>query len=156
LVASVGPEGAGGKEESVVGRGELTDAAWDKLQPLLPGNRHRGGQWRDHRQVINGISWKCRTGAPWQDVPQRYGPWTTLHDRLVRWRRDGTWDRLLADVQTSADAVGELEWVGSVDATVNRAHQHAAGAPSACHGRAASRKGGWRPRSKALGRWRGG
>jgi transposase len=112
----------------VVGRGELTDAAWARIAPLLPGNTRRGGQWRDHRQVINGIIWKYRTGAPWRDVPARYGPWTTLHDRLVRWRRDGTWDRLLAYAQTRSDAVGELEWIASVDATINRAHQHAAGA----------------------------
>jgi transposase len=129
LVASGGPEtvlvGEGGW---VVGRGELTDAAWARIAPLLPGNTRRGGQWRDHRQVINGIIWKYRTGAPWRDVPARYGPWTTLHDRLVRWRRDGTWDRLLAYAQTRSDAVGELEWIASVDATVNRAHQHAAGA----------------------------
>ena len=54
-----------------------------------------GGQWRDHRQVVNGIIWKYRTGALWRDVPARYG-WTTSPDRLVRWRRDGTWERLLA------------------------------------------------------------
>jgi transposase len=112
----------------MVGRGELTDAAWKQIQPLLPGNGRRGGQWRDHRQVINGIIWKYRTGAPWRDVPAHYGPWQTLHDRLVRWRRDGTWERLLAHAQTKSDAVGELEWVVSVDATISRVHQHAAGA----------------------------
>jgi transposase len=76
----------------------------------------------------------------WRDIPERYGPWSTCHERFVRWRRDGTWDRLLAHVQTKSDAVGELEWMISVDATINRAHQHAAGArhqPSA-----ADRKGG--------------
>jgi transposase len=112
----------------MVGRGELTDQAWKQIEPLLPPNGRRGGQWRDHRTVINGIIWKYRTGAPWRDVPDRYGPWTTLHDRLVRWRRDGTWDRLLAHAQTKRDAVGELVWVISMDATINRAHQHAAGA----------------------------
>jgi transposase len=129
----------------MVGRGELTDRAWAQIQPLLPGNGRRGGQWRDHRQVINGIIWKYRTGAPWRDVPARYGSWKTLHDRLVRWRRDGTWDRLLAYAQTKSDAVGELEWVVSVDATINRAHQHAAGAQAVGEGRAAG-KGGRRPR----------
>jgi transposase len=61
-------------------------------------------------------------------VPARYGPWTTCHDRFVRWRRDGTWDRLLAHAQTQSDAVGALDWTVSVGATINRAHQHAAGA----------------------------
>jgi transposase len=112
----------------VVGRGELTDTAWTQLVPLLPGNQHRGGRWRDHRTVINGILWKLRTGAPWRDLPERYGPWQTCYDRFVRWRRDGTWDRLLAHAQTRSDAVGELEWIVSVDSTSVRAHQHAAGA----------------------------
>ena len=112
----------------MVGRGELTDKAWAQLAPLLPGNQRRGGRWRDHRTVINGISWKLRTGAPWRDLPERYGPWQTCYDRFVRWRRDDTWDRLLAHVQTKSDAVGELEWVVCVDASSVRAHQHAAGA----------------------------
>ncbi len=112
----------------MVGRGNLTDAAWARLAPLLPANGQRGGQWRDHRPVINGILWKLRTGAGWRDLPERYGPWQTCADRLARWRRDGTWDRLLARVQTAADAAGEVEWEVSVDSTVARAHQHAAGA----------------------------
>jgi transposase len=100
-----------------VGRGELTDKAWAQIQPLLPAGGRPGGRWSDHRTVINGILWKLRTGAPWRDLPERYGPWTTCHDRYVRWQRDGT-----------SDAVGEVEWVVSVDASVIRAHQHAAGA----------------------------
>ena len=88
-----------------VGRGELTDKAWAQIQPLLPVVGRPGGRWSDHRMVINGILWKLRTGAPWRDLPERYGPWTTCYDRLVRWRRDGTWDRLLAHVQTKSDAV---------------------------------------------------
>ncbi len=71
-------------------RGELTDGAWAQLRPLLPRNGRWGGQWRDHRQVINGILWRLRVGAPWRDVPARYGPWQTCYDRFVRWRRDGT------------------------------------------------------------------
>jgi transposase len=112
----------------MVGRGEITDKAWERMAPLLPENGQRGGQWQDHRKVVNGILWKLRTGAPWRDLPERYGPWQTCYDRLVRWRRDGIWDRLLEHVQTKADAVGEVEWVVSVDSSVVRAHQHAAGA----------------------------
>lgn len=110
------------------GRGELTDAAWAVIAPQLPGNGTRGKQWKDHRTVINGILWKLRTGAPWRDLPERYGPWQSVYDRFVRWRRDGTWDRLLAHVQTKSDAVGEVEWEVSIDSTSIRAHQHAAGA----------------------------
>jgi transposase len=57
--------------------------------------------------VINGILWKLRTGTPWRDLPERYGPWQTVYDRFARWRRDGTWDRLLTRAQTKSYAVGE-------------------------------------------------
>jgi transposase len=89
---------------------------------------HRGGQWHEHRPIINGILWRLRTGAPWRDLPARYGRWRTCYDRFVRWRRDGTWDRLFTRVQTRSDAVGSLDWVVTVDSTSVRAHQHAAGA----------------------------
>jgi transposase len=113
----------------MVGRGELIETAWATIEPLLPANGGRGQQWRDHRQIINGILWKLRTGAPWRDVPDRYGPWRTVYARFVRWQQDGTWDRLLAHVQTTSDAVGEVVWEVSIDSSVVRAHQHAAGAP---------------------------
>ena len=113
----------------MVERGELTDAAWRVIAPLLPRSAgRRGGQWRDHRTVINGILWKLRTGAPWRDLPERYGPWQTCADRLYRWRRDGTWDRMLAQAQTRSDAAGEVVWKVSVDSSIARAHQHASGA----------------------------
>ncbi len=111
----------------MVGRGELADKAWTRIAPLLPASG-RGGQWRDHRQVLNGILWKLRTGAPWRDLPGRYGPWKTAHERLRKWTMDGTWERILAEVVVKGDAVGEVEWIISVDSTVVRAHQHAAGA----------------------------
>lgn len=112
----------------MVGRGELTDTAWAQIEPLLPTGRKRGGQWRDHRQVINGILWKIRTGAPWRDLPERYGSWKTAHERLRRWTADGTWDRILDEVVVKDDAVGNVEWVFSIDSSAVRAHQHAAGA----------------------------
>jgi transposase len=114
----------------MVGPAEIADAAWERISPLLPENGKPGGRWRDHRAVLNGILWRLRTGAPWRDLPSRYGPWQTCYDRFVRWRRDGTWERLLSDVQTKSDAVGKLEWLVSVDSTVVRAHQHASGARS--------------------------
>ena len=112
----------------MVRRHELTDAAWARIGPLLPRDPRRGQKWRDHRSILNGILWKLSTGVPWRDVPARYGPWQTLHARLLRWERDGTWAQLLALVQQHSDAVGEVAWEVSVDSTVVRAHQHAAGA----------------------------
>jgi transposase len=108
----------------MVRRDELTDQAWKTLQPLLPPPRglgRQGGRWADHRKVLNGILWRLRTGAPWRDIPERYGPWSTCYDRFCRWRRDGTWDRLLAHLQTRSDAIGEVVWEISVDSTINRA-----------------------------------
>jgi transposase len=112
----------------VVGRGELTDRAWAVIEPLLPPVSGGGRRWRDHRQVINAILWKLRTGAPWRDLPERYGPWKSAHERLRLWTKDGTWARILDEVIVKDDSVGDVEWVISVDSSVVRAHQHAAGA----------------------------
>ena len=109
------------------GRGELTDGAWGRIGALLPANGKRGRQWGEHRKGINGIPWGLRTGAPRRDMPGRYGPWQTCYDRLVRWRRDGTWEKLLEHVQTKSDAVGEIEWAVIIDSTTAGVHQHAAG-----------------------------
>ena len=79
--------------------------------------------------MINGILWVLRTGAPWRDLPERYGSWHTCHDRLLRWRRGGVWERVLQQLQGRADAAGEIDWeVSFVDSSIARAHQHAAGA----------------------------
>jgi transposase len=134
----------------MVGRGELTDKAWDWIEPLLPKNGRRGKQWQDHRRVINGILWKLRTGAPWRDLPERYGPWQTCYDRFARWRRDGTWDRLLAHAQTESDAIGEVVWEVSVDSTIARAHQHAAGAHRAPN-REDAKRGSSTPKTRRSG-----
>ncbi|SEB59866.1 Putative transposase of IS4/5 family [Streptomyces sp. PAN_FS17] len=71
---------------------------------------------------------RLRTGAPWRDLPERCGPWQTVYERFARWEPDGTWARLLEQVQVRDDAVGVVEWTVSIDSTINRAHQHAAGA----------------------------
>ena len=106
----------------------MTDKAWAVIAPLLPPQQGGGRRWRDHRQVINAILWKLRTGAPWRDLPERYGPWKTAHERLRLWTKDGTWEKILDRVIVKDDAVGDLEWIISVDSSVVRAHQHSAGA----------------------------
>ncbi len=113
-----------------VGRGDLTDPQWQQIEPLLPAQKPRIGRpSKDHRTIINGILWVLRTGAPWRDLPEGYGPWPTVASRFYRWRKKGLWEGLLSDLQQEADAAGELEWeVHYVDGTIVRAHQHAAGA----------------------------
>lgn len=113
-----------------MGRGDLTDQEWQQLEPLLPVLRPKTGRPnKDHRTIINGILWVLRTGAPWRDLPERYGPWRTVASRFYRWRRDGQWDRLLRAVQRQANIQGKVNWeLHYVDGTMVRAHQHAAGA----------------------------
>jgi transposase len=98
----------------------------------------RSGRWGNRRRVINGILWRMRTGAPWRDVPERYGPWKTCYERYRRWAQDGTWAQVKLQVIARAEANGEIDWDAQVDSTVVRAHQHAAGA----------RKGGSAPRNR--------
>ena len=112
----------------------MTDAEYAVLEPGLPDRGpQRGGRWADHRLVIDGIRWRTRTGAPWRDLPARYGPWPTVYSRHRRWSADGTWAGLLDRLRAEADRdAGALDaagaWVVSVDSTVVRAHADAAGA----------------------------
>ena len=111
-------------------RHELTDAQWERLSPLLPPQRPKTGRpAKDHRRVVNAILWRLRTGAPWRDVPERYGAWQTVYSRFRRWQRAGVWERVLAALQAEGDAAGTLDWsLHFIDGTTVRAHQHAAGA----------------------------
>jgi transposase len=89
---------------AVVRRGELTDRAWARIEPLLPVVDEHGRPWQAHRQVINGILWHVRTEASWQDLPERYGPWQTCHERFKRWE----------EVQVKDDSVGQVEMTVSI------------------------------------------
>src|ERR687894_1069670 len=90
---------------------ELTDGQWERLRPLIPPQTPATGRpAKDHRTVVNGILWRLKTGAPWRDLPERYGPWQTVYARFRRWQQAGVWDRVLAALQAAADARGELDW----------------------------------------------
>lgn len=101
-------------------RFDLTDFEWSIVQPLLP-NKPRGVPRVDDRRVINGILWRFRTGSPWADVPERYGPYTTCYNRFVRWRKAGVWDQVLHEVAKAFD--GDIVMI---DSSCVRVHQHAA------------------------------
>jgi transposase len=102
------------------GRYDLTEFEWSVIQPLLP-NKPRGVPRADDRRVLNGIFWVLRTGAPWRDLPERYGPYTTCYNRLNRWRKAGHWDRLMDAITEAYD--GDIQMI---DSSVVRVHQHAA------------------------------
>ena len=78
--------------------------------------------------LVEAIIWRFRTGSPWRDLPGRFGPWQTVWYRFDRWSKDSTFDKILKELQGHAQAAGEIDWTVSVDSTVARAHQHAAGA----------------------------
>ena len=101
-------------------RHELTEFEWKIIEPLLP-NKPRGVPRVNDRRVLNGILWRFRTGSPWRDIPERYGPSTTCYNRFVRWRKAGVWDRILDAVSAAYD--GDLIMI---DSSCVRVHQHGA------------------------------
>ncbi|MFB6872303.1 IS5 family transposase [Streptomyces sp. NPDC056323] len=141
-----------------MGRGDLTNGQWARLEPLLPqGIKPGRPQVWTRRQLIDGIRWRTRTGAPWRDVPERYGPWDRVYDLFRRWQRDGIWARIVTRLQAEADAKGLIAWDVNVDSTVCRAHQHAAGAAKKGTSRRSHQAGSSSSRpNHGLGRSRGG
>ena len=109
-------------------RHELTDEQWELIHHLLPKNDGAGRPWKDHRAVLNGMFWILNTGAPWRDLPERYGPWQTIYDRFRRWQADGTFDQILETLQIRLDENGYIDWdLWCVDGSSVRAHKSAAG-----------------------------
>src|ERR671913_633133 len=109
-------------------RHSLTDREWDLLAPLLPRRARTGRPPKEHRTIIDALLWLAKTGAPWRDLPERFGPWRTVATRFYRWTRSGLWQRLLAELRRLADAAGQIDWeVHMVDGTNIRAHRCAAG-----------------------------
>jgi transposase len=101
-------------------RYELTDFEWAAIRPMLP-NKTRGVPRVDDRRVLNGICWVLRSGAPWRDLPNCYGPCTTCYNRFVRWRRAGVWARIMDALTAAHDAAVQM-----IDTSIVRVHQHAA------------------------------
>jgi transposase len=101
-------------------RYDLSDFEWRAIEPLLP-NKPRGVPRVDDRRVLNGIFWVLRSGAPWRDLPERYGPHTTAYNRFRRWNKAGVWDRLMTAI--SEKHGGNLRMI---DGTSVRVHHSAA------------------------------
>ena len=109
-------------------RHDLSDAERARLEPLLPGQPRQGHRWNDHRVVTGGIFFRTRTGCPWRDLPERSGNWKTVYNRHRRWSGDGTWEMILGRLRAGCDEAEGQGRTVAADATVVRAHQHAAGA----------------------------
>jgi transposase len=113
-------------------RYELSDEQWARVEPLMPDRTHRGKAghpFHDHRPVVNGILWILHTGAPWRDLPERYGPWKTVWHRFNAWREDGTWVRIVTSLLDELDDQGLIDHdLWCIDGSVIRASRAAAGA----------------------------
>lgn len=109
-------------------RYELTDEEWNLLKGLFPTQK-RGGKWNDHRITLNGMLWILRSGAPWRDLPERYGKWKSVYHRFNRWRGEGLFDRILKALRIRLDRQGKIDWdLWLVDGSNVRASRAAAGA----------------------------
>jgi len=113
-------------------RYELTDQQWGRIEPMLPDRFHHGKAghpFKGHRPLVNGILWILHTGAPWRDLPVRYGPWKTVSDRFYRWREDGTLTRIVTSLLDESDDKGFLDHdLWCIDGSNVRASRAAAGA----------------------------
>lgn len=137
-------------------RHALTDAQWARLRHLLPQRRPGcpGAKPKDTRLMIDGALWIARTGAPWRDLPDWFGPWQTVYDRFNRWRKDGTWARILAELLVEHEQADRLdEGLYCIDASVMRAHKAAAGAGKKIHPEQSGRSGGPCPGPVQGGLW---
>jgi transposase len=108
------------KLEPRIMRYELSDYEWAAVRPFLP-NKPRGVPRVNDRRVLNGIFWVLRSGAPWRDLPETFGPYTTCYNRFVRWGRAGVWDQIMDALAATHDAAVQM-----IDTSVVRVHQHGA------------------------------
>jgi transposase len=108
------------KLEPRIMRYELTDYEWTAIKPFLP-NKPRGVPRVNTRRVLNGIFWVLRSGAPWRDLPETFGPYTTCYNRFVRWGRAGVWDQIMDALAAMHDAAVQM-----IDTSIVRVHQHGA------------------------------
>jgi transposase len=114
------------QEGGLMKRHAVTDDGWKKVEDLFPANGKRGGQWKDHRLMLDAMLWILKTGVPWRDLPERFGPWNSVYDRFSLWTKQGLWGQILDRLGSEGDPAG-LDWtLVCIDGTLIRAHRHAA------------------------------
>jgi len=116
-------------ESWTVLRDVISDEAWAVIGPLFPTAKSTGRPPVDRRTAVEAMAWRFRTGAPWRDVPERFGNWNTIYKNFNRWSEQGVWARVLEKTQSLAQQSGDLDWVASIDSTIVRVHQHGATLP---------------------------
>ena len=128
-------------------RYELNDGQWERIAEMLPGKKSDPGRTAvDNRLFVNGVLWILRSGAQWDELPERYGKWKSVHDRLCRWRSNGTFDRILTALRVRLDKQGKIDWdLWLVDGSNVRASRVAAGARQ--------KKGGEAPSNPTTTHW---
>lgn len=110
-------------------RHEPNDYQWDLIKDFFPPERGKGRPFRSHRVIVNAIFYILCTGAPWRDLPERYGPWQTAYNRFNRWRKEGLVEKILRELQIMMDNAGLIDWqLWCIDGSNIRAHASAAGA----------------------------
>ena len=125
-------------------RHEVSEAEWARIEPFVPARKTKGTFYRNHRAVLDGMLYRHAIGCPRRDLPERYGPWSTVHSRFRRWTREALSDRILRALQRDLDAAGQIDWrMWCIDGSHVRAHCVAAGA-------------GGKPPSPSRGTHRGG
>jgi len=103
-------------------RHRLTDDQWELIEDIFPSPAGTGRPPADPRDVMDGILWILRTGAPWRDLPEELGKRSTVHDHFTNWNEDGTLGEILSRLQAAHVDVGEIdEQLWCVDGTVVRA-----------------------------------
>ena len=111
-------------------RHEVSDPEWVFLEPLLPKSKAKTGRpARDLRVMVNGAMWILSTGAPWRDLPERFGPWQTVYHHFTQWRDSGVLDAILHALHVRLDKNGYIDWdLWHIDGASVRATRAAAGA----------------------------
>jgi transposase len=113
----------------IMKRHALAEKQWNRIKDFFPTNGNRGSQWKDHRLMVDGMIWVLKTGAPWRDLPDRFGPWKTVYERFRLWSQLGLWQKIISELQADFEADGNIEWeLFCIDGSSIRAHKSAAGA----------------------------